>query len=229
MSTAQVVNDGLWLCLCPNSVFPRFQRPVLATPGLRTLQRTTRTHHRRSAQTRSTPTYQAPWPLQSIRPCKNHRLLHDGFFQSRPNVEYEAGGVGLHETYETLRYSSRRLLYMKVHALVEYLVKKCGERPNLRMYEALILANAQAEYGSASEVSKLLQEMADAGIKPDSATYHAALRVMKSSHKTRGFSSSLSRLSLSTLTTSFAPTSYLLFANAGFPSRGKVTMTSLLV
>lgn len=79
--------------------------------------------------------------------------------------------------YENLRHVSRKADYKHVQALVKYLVVERGERPNTRIYDALILANANAEYGSVSEVTQILHEMAVEGITPDSATYHAALRV----------------------------------------------------
>ena len=72
---------------------------------------------------------------------------------------------------------ARKADYLKVQALVKYLVQECREKPNTRLYDALILANANAEYGSPAEVTTLMQEMAEEGITPDSATYHAILRV----------------------------------------------------
>ena len=84
----------------------------------------------------------------------------------------------LQETYEELRHVSKKGEYQKVQALARYLIKSRDERPNSRIYDALITANVDAEYGSPAEVTVLLQEMAEAGLQPDAATYHAVLRVL---------------------------------------------------
>ena len=52
-----------------------------------------------------------------------------------------------------------------------------GQKPDLRLYEALLLANTDNQAGSAGEVARILDEIVVEGLVPDSATYHAALRV----------------------------------------------------
>ena len=56
-------------------------------------------------------------------------------------------------------------------------MRERGQKPNLRLYDALLLANTDNQYGSAREVATILDEIAAEGLTPDSATYHAALRV----------------------------------------------------
>lgn len=58
------------------------------------------------------------------------------------------------------------------------LVRQHGEKPNQRLYHALVLANADHDHGSPREVSALLQEMVDLDINPDAATLHAALKAL---------------------------------------------------
>ena len=67
--------------------------------------------------------------------------------------------------------------YARIRDVVRLLVEERGQKPNLRLYDALLLANTDNQYGSAAEVARILDEIAVEGLTPDSATYHAALRV----------------------------------------------------
>ena len=67
--------------------------------------------------------------------------------------------------------------YAHIRDVVRLLVEERGQKPNLRLYDALLLANTDNQYGSAAEVARILDEIAVEGLTPDSATYHAALRV----------------------------------------------------
>jgi hypothetical protein len=67
--------------------------------------------------------------------------------------------------------------YKEVESLVEYLLKHRGEKPALIHYDALIRANADAEFGSAEIVRGLLKEMKKLGIGADSGLYHGVLQV----------------------------------------------------
>lgn len=79
--------------------------------------------------------------------------------------------------YNQLSESSNEQDYPRTQALVSELVLNHGERPNLRIYTALVLANASPNFGSAAEAEALLGELEDEGITPDSAFLHAMLRV----------------------------------------------------
>jgi len=85
--------------------------------------------------------------------------------------------LDIRTAYQTLRQTALGGRYSQTQACANILVKERGEKPNLRLYDALLLANADPEYGSASEVARLLEELAGEGLTPDSATFHAALRV----------------------------------------------------
>ena len=79
--------------------------------------------------------------------------------------------------YQNLRHIALGANYRQTQECVQILVEERGEEPNLRLYEALLLANADHEHGSASEVASILEEITNERLTPDSATYHAMLRV----------------------------------------------------
>ena len=79
--------------------------------------------------------------------------------------------------YQYLRQIALGANYRQTQECVRILVEERGEKPNLRLYDALVLANADHEHGSASEVARVLEEIKNEGLTPDSATYHAILRV----------------------------------------------------
>lgn len=69
----------------------------------------------------------------------------------------------------------------KVHEcreIAEVLVKERSEKPNLQIYNALILSNISHSEGTAWRVGELLDGMKDDGLQPDVQTCHAALKVL---------------------------------------------------
>ncbi|KUJ17029.1 uncharacterized protein LY89DRAFT_585556 [Mollisia scopiformis] len=68
--------------------------------------------------------------------------------------------------------------YFRICELVTYLLEDRGEKPSLVHYDALIRANAVAEYGGADVVKHLLQEMKELGIGADNGLYHGVLQVL---------------------------------------------------
>ena len=79
--------------------------------------------------------------------------------------------------YQQLQQTALAGNYRQIQVLIKILVEERGEKPSLRLFDALLLANADHKDGSASELVKLLEEIANEGMTPDSATYHAILRV----------------------------------------------------
>lgn len=75
--------------------------------------------------------------------------------------------------------------YTHIRDVVKILVKERAQKPNLRLYDALLLANTDHQSGSAGEVARILNEIGMEGLVPDSATYHAALRVSGRSRRVR--------------------------------------------
>ena len=85
--------------------------------------------------------------------------------------------LDIQNAYHKLRQIALGGKYSQIQACVKILVKERGEQPNIRLYEALLLANADHEYGSASETASILEEMTKEGMARGAATYHAVLRV----------------------------------------------------
>lgn len=88
------------------------------------------------------------------------------------------GALSIEELHDILRIvRDESGSYQKTIDLVQYLIRNRGERPNVRHFDALIRANADAERGSAEEVEGLLKEMDKQGIIGDSGLYHSVLMV----------------------------------------------------
>jgi len=79
--------------------------------------------------------------------------------------------------YELLRKQSGLGKMQEVEGIVEQLVCRYGEAPNVRLYAALILVNHNSEFGSAAEVERILREMRSEKMEPDETCYHNALKV----------------------------------------------------
>ncbi|KAK3307056.1 uncharacterized protein B0T15DRAFT_510373 [Chaetomium strumarium] len=62
--------------------------------------------------------------------------------------------------------------------LVKYLIEERGERPNVFLYEALLVANWDTTSGSAAELREMLLEMSEAGIESSPGFYHSALQLL---------------------------------------------------
>ena len=73
--------------------------------------------------------------------------------------------LSLHERYQDVQEEILKLLVVK------------QESPNSAIYQALLSANTDCWYGSASEVAFLLRDMIQQNVAPNSQALHAALRV----------------------------------------------------
>jgi hypothetical protein len=62
--------------------------------------------------------------------------------------------------------------------IAEMLVKERGEKPNIQLYNTLILSNISAGEGAAWRVSDLLAELEEDGLQADISTCHAVLKVL---------------------------------------------------
>ncbi|KAF2213228.1 hypothetical protein CERZMDRAFT_21364, partial [Cercospora zeae-maydis SCOH1-5] len=83
-----------------------------------------------------------------------------------------------HLLYGRLRASAAEGNTDACRKIAEYLVKERKERPNLQLYNALILSNTHYQFGAAWRVQDLLDEMREAGLQPDVGTCHAVLKVL---------------------------------------------------
>ncbi|KAL8829220.1 MAG: hypothetical protein Q9170_006264 [Blastenia crenularia] len=82
------------------------------------------------------------------------------------------------ELTEEMRRASTAGDYPRLREILKIMVQERGGNPSRKHYQALLLANTSAQQGSAAETVGILQDMEDAGITPDSASYHAVLRVL---------------------------------------------------
>ena len=124
--------------------------------------------------------------IPTVASQKTYRRVHTIGQQSKAESHFAELGhqerarrleIGI--AYQNLRQIALGANYHHTQQCVRTLVRERGEKPNLRLYEALLLANADHENGSAFEVARILEEIKYEGLTPDSATYHAVLRVYK--------------------------------------------------
>lgn len=82
------------------------------------------------------------------------------------------------DLYRRLQTAAANGKVRECREAAEYLVAKRRERPNLQLYNALILSNVDHEYGAAWRVSDLLDEMQADGLQMDVGICHAVLKVV---------------------------------------------------
>ena len=80
--------------------------------------------------------------------------------------------------YGRLRSAAAHGKQPQCQEIAEYLVKIRREKPNLQLYNALILSNIHNHFGAAWRVHDLLDEMREDGMQPDVGTCHAVLKVL---------------------------------------------------
>ncbi|ELR08626.1 hypothetical protein VC83_02255 [Pseudogymnoascus destructans] len=185
MSAPRIAVDGLWRFLCPafdSIVLSRARLPV------------SRASYRPCVPRRTLRPSSLKLPVAASRRqnstlAKSVNVSNDGDFASEvldvsesisetplPDKWGALSIVELHDILRTVRDESGS--YQKTIHLVQYLIKNRGERPNVRHFDVLIRANADAERGSAEEVEGLLKEMDKQGIIGDSGLYHSVLMTL---------------------------------------------------
>lgn len=169
--------DGLWHCLCPS-----FRR-TLSAPLARSLIRVKTTRQHRSQSQKTQYVDHGPDPQswsETFKPGLRPRSLGSRKAEKWPLLSkaHAIPNLSTKDAYEELRQAASQGDYGRAREYVKILVKGRGEKPSLQLYHAMILANTSAQYGSPNEVASLLQEMVEEGIPPDSAIYHAALKVL---------------------------------------------------
>ena len=183
------LNDALWHCLCPTASITQSVRLCACKVSSlgRRINVTKRTSCRPFSQQSSICIRQTRLPSNPVVGCQTQKWLR----RTSRNLSTDDDAASLSTQdirggYQDLKRFSERADYVRVQAQVEQLVRINHETPNLRLYNALLLANGSPQLGSASEVARLLQEMEEAGIVPDSATYHAILRVCPATNHAKG-------------------------------------------
>ena len=177
-SVGQIIGKSEYWLL--SSLILKLLKPVYLAPHrpLRVSQRclySSRTHLRDHA---NSPL--AERTFGRVIHSENQRKLHQ---KSAPNDAQVRDQklmkeLDIQSVYHKLRQIALEGNYPQTQACVNILVKERGEKPNLRLYEALLSANADYANGSAYEVARLIEEMEKEGMTPDAAVYHAVLRVL---------------------------------------------------
>ena len=190
MPSARIIVDGLCQCLCPClSTAPKRGFNVILTSGATSLIGCPKFQQRQThTQSFSTRPRIGSRSLGQLANLQGRRCAHRKPFLVGRNLREQARIRDLDVTlaYQELRKStSQNVDYDHVRDIVKILVKERGQKPNLRLYDALLLANTDNENGSAGEVARILDEIAVEGLIPDSTTYHAALRVTNRSKEVR--------------------------------------------
>jgi len=180
MPAVKQVIDGLWSYLCPSPHISKLQvsrvasRPT-AGPFKRCLN-FQRLNDMRILTTIPRAALRCSAPRFCVCP---RNYVHQKAVFSALELRDQAftRELDIQTVYQKLRRLAVGGNHSQIQACVKILFTERGQRPNVRLYEVLLLANVDHEYGSASETSNLLEEMATEGITPDSATYHAVLKV----------------------------------------------------
>ncbi|KAL8695809.1 MAG: hypothetical protein Q9224_003143 [Gallowayella concinna] len=82
------------------------------------------------------------------------------------------------ELYDELRRAGTAGDYSRIREALRILIQERGVKPDRRHYQALLLANINAQHGSPVEVARILENMEEEGIVLDSAAYHAIIKVL---------------------------------------------------
>ena len=180
--------DGLWRCLCP----------ILATATVNSRRSFSKARlFDRITKIRRTGT--APYSTQRVvsKPCIPQRETIRSLGGAIPIVprptslqrrDYNGSQIRhprrltrqaeIDALYEELHISNRRGKYEWTTSNIRKLVEDHHQEPSLRLYIPLILSNTDSRNGSAAAIEEILEEMGHENIIPDSATYHAILKVL---------------------------------------------------
>lgn len=170
---ARMPIDGLSRCLCPSIdaflLSPR-HRPALS-----------------SVPSRKNGCSRDPWPCRAravhtegsqLPSISKHPIYAvDLDNPTRRGFSRALAGAPLGAVYKALhdaRGSSGQA--RRIRLLVRWLVERRRQRPNIMLYEALVVANWSPS-GSAVELKALVEEMRRTGVEPTWEFFHAMLRV----------------------------------------------------
>ena len=178
MPPVSQVIDAFWHCLWPP--------PIISVNQCTSLRRSIPWNAPKSAfqaavkhRTLHCASFHGPHKnVYSCRAQKFYDGYHTATAQNADNKDGEVlRTISKSAVYEELRKASTKGDFERVQRIVRTLVEERGELPNSRIYTALILANTSPYHGTAAGLAELLAEMVGEGIMPDSATYHAVLKV----------------------------------------------------
>ena len=196
MNTARLAVDPLWQCLCPAWTQPLYigsrsslarskARPSLSCPAKATRRSPPRREIATAVAKSDTPEFQAvSSPGEAARPSRAppppppppQRIQRT---QTQPaQLEDAFARQGTAYLYTHLRALAIDGQVRECRELVEYLIRDRRDKPNIQMYNALILSNLSHDQGGTWRVQEYLDEMARSGMQPDEMTCHAVLKVL---------------------------------------------------
>ena len=178
---------GLWHCLCPT---PN-RTSLISQCGFVPIPICVKPRKKRKFGTASHCALVTPAKLwlhqQRTRACLNgwlaihlrpKDLQRNHYHDQRRYRRQETGQADIDRLYDELHTSHSKGQYEFVQSIIRKLVEDHHQEPDLRLYEGLILSNADPQNGSAAAVEEILEDMGNEGIVPDSAIYHAILKVL---------------------------------------------------
>ena len=183
----KVTADGLWQCLCPvlSKTFPSVRGSVGRPQWLP--QRNDHLPYKRAASAATFRTlprrisqqcsekYPSSWKWTPSVCKQQRRYLNDTSFRHPRRISRQAEIDAL---YEELQTSNKKAKYDWAHSTIRKLVEDHHQQPSIQLYVGLILTNTDPRNGSVANVEEVLEEMGREGIVPDSAIYHAILKVL---------------------------------------------------
>lgn len=183
MSTRPIVNDALWRCLCPS-----FAQPIPASRSFSSRQRRLALGNKICRSQRS---------ISVTTPSSYNTTQTEPFFQNSgifdtPSNTRSAPSLSRYakkeppslvllptlELYERLRSDAAAGRHEEVMKIIKILIKDRRERPNVRLYAAMLHSFVNPEVGTAGKVRKVLEEMAEVGVDLDAGGCHSVLEAL---------------------------------------------------
>lgn len=190
MAARPLVNDALWRCLCPSfNSFKRVESIRRCSPArhaprpLGGLDGRIQPSYGRSMSMRSTACVANALGTESVsQPESMVRTIPDAVPRPHPNRNNKWENPALvllptAELYERLRSDAATGRHEEVFNIIKILIKDRRERPNIRLYAAMLHSFVSPEYGTAGKIRKMLEEMAELGVDLDAGACHAVLEV----------------------------------------------------
>ncbi|RWA14776.1 hypothetical protein EKO27_g350 [Xylaria grammica] len=195
----RIVVDGLWRCLCPSIDVVSLSKPFDSWHVPR--PRSGSSFGNRSSASSRYPRRQcrrqyshAVAPLKPTakhsegsesprfaylkRLAKRNPWAPGAIFQDSDSLNIKLDKTPTRALYAALKeLQGAEGTYFSIARLVQYLVKERGERPNSALYESLIKANIDKQYGSAKAAAHLLKEVQNHNIPTTPGIYQALIEV----------------------------------------------------
>jgi hypothetical protein len=112
------------------------------------------------------------------RLAKRNPWIPGAVLDSSDSLNAKLDKIPTRTIYATLKeLQNAEDIYLPATRLVEYLVRERGESPNAALYESLVKANVNKQYGSAKAAGQLLKEVQSHNIPTTPEFYHALLEV----------------------------------------------------